>query len=87
MSQVVAGSVYPQSSRFSKTFLLQEFVQVATSGAENQPAWPSLGRSTKRAECQTLDVGIGTIAGQDGPKSGHRHGDSGCEKRVCLQKK
>ena len=27
MSQVVAGSVYPQSCRFSKTFLLQQFVQ------------------------------------------------------------
>jgi len=42
---VVAGSVYPQTCRFSKTFLLQEFVQVATSGAENRPAWPTLAEA------------------------------------------
>ena len=67
MSQVVAGSVYPQSCRFSKTFLLQEFVQVDTSGAENRPAWLSLGRRTKRAEYQSLDAAVGPIPGRCGP--------------------
>ena len=51
----------------SKTFLLQEFVQVATSGAENWPAWPSLGRRTKRAEYQSLDAAVGPIPGRCGP--------------------
>jgi hypothetical protein len=42
---------------------------VATSGAEDRPAEPRLGRRTKRAECQTLAAGVATIAGHYGPES------------------
>ena len=87
MSQVVAGSVYLQSSRFSKTFLLQEFVQVATSGAENRPAWPSLGRRTKRAEYQSLDAGCRPNSWAMWAESSYGQGDSGCveERFLCTK--
>jgi hypothetical protein len=85
MSQVVPGSVYPQSCRFSKTFLLQQFVQVAILGAENRPVCPSFRLRTKRAKRQTLDTGVRPIPGRYRPKSGYGRGDSGCVEERLLQ--
>lgn len=42
---------------------------MATAGAENRPVRPIVGQPPKRAERQTLDVGIDAIAGQWAPNA------------------
>jgi hypothetical protein len=65
---------------------LQEFVQVAISGAENRPVCPSFRLRTKRAERQTLDTGVGPIPGRYGSKSNDGRGDSGCVEERLFAK-
>ena len=87
LSQMRAVRVQAYFCCFSKTFLLQEFVQVATSGAENRPAWPSLGRRTKRAEYQSLDADVRPNSWAMLAESSYGQGDSGCveERFLCTK--
>jgi hypothetical protein len=60
---------------------------MATSGAENRPAWPSIGRRTKRAEYQSLDAAVGPIPGRCGPNPAMDKETRAAEKRGFFAQK
>jgi hypothetical protein len=70
-----------------KNFFAAAIRAGATSGAENRPAWPSLGRRTKRAEYQSLDAGCRPNSWAMWAESSYGQGDSGCveERFLCTK--
>ena len=67
MSQVVAGSVYPQSCRFSKTFLLQQFVQEPLPVQKIGPRGRALAEGRNALSTNHLTQAVGPIPGRCGP--------------------
>jgi hypothetical protein len=86
LSQMVAGSLYPQFSGFSKVFFLQEFVQMAILDAEKRLVARAFGLRPERAEHQTLHTGVCKSPGNMGPKPAVGGSSRAAQKSAFLQK-